>query len=78
MQYIDLEPFEKYLQSRGLVNEQYIAHYSRWVLRFLRSDFDWKNSSARDLLQRYSDQLARDESVADWQLKQAMRAGCWA
>ena len=74
MQYIDLEPFEMYLQSRGLVEEKYIPHYSRWVLRFLRSGIDPVYAAPRDLLQSFSDQLARDDSVADWQLKQAMRA----
>jgi integron integrase len=74
MQYIDLEPFEKFLLSKGLVDEKYIQHYTRWVLRFLRSGFDLKQLASRDLLQSYSDQLGRDDSVADWQLRQAMKA----
>ena len=74
MQYIELDDFEEFLQSRSLVESRYTCHYYRWVLRFLRSGFDFRKTNPRDLLQLFSDQLARDESVADWQLKQAMRA----
>ena len=74
MRYVDLEPFENYLKKRGLADGRHIPHYLRWVLRFLHSGFDLQRLSARDLLQCYSDQLARDDSVADWQLRQAMRA----
>ena len=73
MQFINLESFEEYIRSRNLVSEEYIPHYSRWVLRFLRSEDFNKHDSTRDMLQGYSDQLARDDSVADWQLRQAMK-----
>ena len=54
-----------------------IAHrpyYNHWVLRFLRTEFDRDHLAACDLLQCFSDQLARDDSVQDWQLRQAMQA----
>lgn len=42
--------------------------------RLLQSGFDVVHLSCGDLLQCFSDQLAQDESVADWQLRQAMKA----
>jgi integron integrase len=74
MQYIDLQPFEDYIRERNLVDDMHLPYYMNWVLRFLRAEFDRENLSENDLLQCYSDQLARDDSVADWQLRQAMKA----
>ena len=74
MQYLDLPPFEDFARARDLVDPAHLPHYSRWVLRFLRSEFDHDQLTANDLLQCFSDQLARDDSVQDWQLRQAMKA----
>jgi integron integrase len=74
MQYIDLEPFDKYIKKRKLVDNKHLPYYLHWVLRFLQSEFDHQKLSNHDLLQCYSDQLARDDSVEDWQLRQAMKA----
>jgi integron integrase len=74
MQYIDLEPFEDFVRSRNLVNNEHLPYYINWILRFLRSEFDRAHLSESDLLQSFSDQLARDDSVRDWQLRQAMKA----
>jgi integron integrase len=74
MQYIDLEQFEKFISERNLVDEAHVRHYVRWVLRFFRAGFDHEHLSNRDLLQSYSDQLARDDSIEAWQLRQAMKA----
>ncbi len=57
-----------------MVDEKHLSFYSHWVLRFLRSGFDAEKLSEKDLLQCFSDQLARDDSVEDWQLRQAMKA----
>lgn len=74
MQYIDLEPFEDFVKSRNLVDDEHLPYYINWTLRFLRSEFDREHLSESDLLQCFSDQLARDDSVQDWQLRQAMKA----
>ena len=74
MQYLDLQPFEDFACTRNLVDPVHLPHYSRWVLRFLRSEFDHDHLAANDLLQCFSDQLDRDDSVQDWQLRQAMKA----
>ncbi|MCF7849942.1 MAG: hypothetical protein K9M45_13905 [Kiritimatiellales bacterium] len=70
MQYIGLELFEDFVRSRNLVDDQHLPYYINWILRFLRSEFDREHLSENDLLQCYSDQLARDDSVQDWQLRQ--------
>jgi integron integrase len=74
MQYIDLQPFEDFVRRRNLVDDKHLSFYLNWVLRFLRSEFDWENLVERDLLQCFSDQLARDDSLQDWQRRQAMKA----
>jgi hypothetical protein len=74
MQYIDLQPFEDFIRQRNLVDEKHFPFYLKWVLRFLRSEFDRDKLSSSDLLQCFSDQLARDDSLQDWQRRQAMKA----
>jgi len=74
MQYIDLQPFEDFVRDRNLVDEKHRSFYMNWVLRFLRSEFDHENLSGQDLLQCFSDRLARDDSLQDWQRRQAMQA----
>jgi len=74
MQYIDLQPFEDYIRRRNLVDEKYLSFYLNWVMRFLRSEFDREHLAESDLLQCFSDQLARDTSLQDWQRRQAMKA----
>ncbi|MFC1467306.1 hypothetical protein ACFLQY_01250 [Verrucomicrobiota bacterium] len=75
MQYVDLQPFEDFVRQRDLVDEKHITFYLHWVLRFLRSEFDRTKLSEKDVLQCFSDQLARDDSVQSWQLRQAMEKG---
>jgi integron integrase len=74
VQYIDLQPFEDYIKQRNLVDAKHLPFYLNWVLRFLHSEFDREKLTSRDLLQCFSDQLARDDSLQDWQLRQAMKA----
>jgi len=74
MQYIDLQPFEDYIRKRNLVDARYLSFYLSWVMRFLRSEFDREHLVERDLLHCFSDQLARDTSLQDWQRRQAMKA----
>lgn len=74
MQYIDLQAFEDYIRGRNLVDEKYLSFYMNWVMRFLRSEFDREHLAESDLLQCFSDQLARDDSLQDWQRRQAMKA----
>jgi integron integrase len=74
MQYIDLQAFEEFSRQRGLVDDRHLPFYLKWVLRFLRSEFDREKLLSDDLLQCFSDQLARDDSLEDWQRRQAMKA----
>lgn len=74
MQYIDLQPFEDFIRQRSLVDERHLSFYLKWVLRFLRAEFDRDKLSSGDLLQCFSDQLARDDALEDWQRRQAMKA----
>jgi len=74
MQYIDLKPFEDFVRERNLVDEKHLSFYMHWVLRFLRSEFDRENLTEQDLLECFSDQLARDDSLQSWQARQAMQA----
>lgn len=74
MQYIDLQPFEDFVRQRNLVDDRHLPFYLKWVLRFLRAEFDRERLSSSDLLHCFSDQLARDGSLEDWQRRQAMKA----
>lgn len=51
MQYIDMKPFEEFVQQRNLVDERHLPFYIKWVVRFLRSEFPSEARSAQDLLQ---------------------------
>jgi integron integrase len=74
MQYVDLQPFEDFIRQRNLIDDRYLSFYLNWVLRFLRSEFPSEARSSQDLLQCFSDQLARDDALQDWQRRQAMKA----
>lgn len=74
MQYVDLQPFEDFIRPRNLVDQKHLPFYMKWVLRFLRSEFDRDTLTSRDLLQCFSDQLARDNTLEDWQRRQAVQA----
>lgn len=56
------------------MDQKHLSFYLNWVLRFLRAEFDREKLNSRDLLQCFSDQLARDNSLEDWQRRQAMKA----
>jgi hypothetical protein len=72
MQYIELQEFEVFMKSRNLVAEKYRSYYIRWVRRFLMSEFSLETMEQRDQVQCFADQLARDDSVAEWQHRQAL------
>jgi len=74
MQYIELQEFEVFMKSRNLVAEKYRSYYIRWVRRFLMSEFSLETMEQRDQVQCFADQLARDDSVAEWQHRQALDA----
>lgn len=74
MQQIDLQPFKNFMRTRSLVDERRLSFYLSWVLRFLRCEFDHKRLSPHDLLLSFSDQLARDDQLENWQRRQAMNA----
>ena len=74
MQYLDLKGFEDFVVERKLVAEEQRPFYMRWVRRFLQADFSADELRDRDKLACFSDQLAQDSAVKDWQLRQAMQA----
>ena len=74
MQTFDLEPFAKYIKGRNLVDERHLPFYIKWVQRFLTAELPSIATSPTDRIQAFSDQLAKDPSVQDWQLRQAMKA----
>jgi integron integrase len=74
MQYIDLQPVEDFVRQRNLVDERHLPFYLKWILRFLRAEFDREKLCSSDLLQCFSDQLACDDALQDWQRRQAMKA----
>ena len=60
--------------DRDLVPEENRSFYINWVRRFLNSEFSTNELSENDKVMCFSDQLSRDSSVKDWQLRQAMQA----
>lgn len=74
MQYIEMQEFKDFIKSRNLVAEKYLSYYVSWVRRFLQSEFSVEALSASDQVQCFADQLARDDSVQEWQQRQALDA----
>ena len=74
MEYVDLKGFEEFVAKRDLVPEAHRSFYMHWVRRFLRESFDADELANKDKVECFSDQLARDSSVKDWQLRQALQA----
>lgn len=74
MKCLDLHEFEDFVKRRDLVPEKYRSFYVSWVRRFLLSEFSAEELAAKDQLACFADQLARDDSVEDWQERQAHRA----
>jgi hypothetical protein len=74
MQTFDLEPFVQYIADRKLVPEQQIPFYAKWVKLFLTAELPPIATSPKDRIQAFSDLLAHNQTVQDWQLRQAMRA----
>ena len=74
MQQIDLKEFEEFIIDRDLVAEKYRSYYLGWVRRFLLAEFTVDELSDRDRIACFADQLARDPSVEEWQLRQATEA----
>jgi site-specific recombinase XerD len=69
-----LPEFQKFLRSRGIVNEQYIPFYAYWTSKFLT----FSNNNERlnhDLrIKKFLNQLKSKKNIADWQVKQAEEA----
>lgn len=74
MQAFDLEPFVQYMTHRKLVPDHQIPYYVRWVKMFLTAELPPMATSPKDRIQAFSDMLAHNQTVEDWQLRQAMRA----
>ena len=74
MEYVDLKGFEAFVAERDLVPEAHRSFYMHWVRRFLRAQFGAEELADKDKVECFSDQLARDSSVKEWQLRQALQA----
>ena len=74
MEYVDLKEFETFVAERDLVPEAHRSFYVHWVRRFLRAEFGAEELADKDKVECFADQLARDSSVKDWQLRQALQA----
>lgn len=74
MQYVDLKGFEQFMADGNLVPEAQRSFYMHWVRRFLHSEFNTGELAEKDKVECFADQLARDDSVKDWQLRQALQA----
>lgn len=74
METFDLEPYTQYMTNHKLVPEHQIPYYVKWVSLFLTSELPPMATSPRDRLQAFSDMLAQNQTIQDWQLRQAMRA----
>ena len=72
--YADLKGFEQFMVQRDLVPEAHRSFYVRWVRRFLSAEFAPSELENRDKVECFADQLARDASVEEWQLRQALKA----
>ncbi len=74
MKQMDLKGFEQFIADRDLVPEEKRSFYVHWVRRLLNSEFSSAELTGKDKVECFADQLARDTSVQDWQLRQALQA----
>ncbi len=74
MKQMDLKGFEQFIADRDLVPEEKRSFYLHWIRRFLNSEFSSAELTGKDKVECFADQLARDTSVQDWQLRQALQA----
>ena len=73
-EYSNLKEFEQFMGDRNLVPEAHRSFYVNWVRRFLNAEFSSSELEDRDKMECFADQLARDDSVQDWQHRQALQA----
>ena len=74
MQAFDLEPFVRYIKERNLANERNIPYYVQWVQRFLTASLPDIATSSRDRIQAFENLLSKNQSIQDWQIRQALKA----
>lgn len=72
-QLIDLQSVATYWTSRGLVPEKYIAHYIRWLQRFLVGPGCDSRLAASDAKAAFLRKLEQCQTP-EWQIDQAGRA----
>ena len=74
MQQFDQEAFVAFIQQRHLAQGQHIPYFVKWVKKFLAAELPPIAVSHNDKIQAFADLLARDPSIQDWQLRQALKA----
>jgi len=70
-----LPEFQKYLLLRGLVPEKNVSFYAWWASKFIAFSNNQEVFSPQLLLERFLDHLDGQKHIADWQLRQAQKAG---
>ena len=68
-----LPEYQKYLLAKSLVQEKHITYYAHWASKFL--SFSNKNKDLNQVLQteKFLDHLATQQSIKEWQIRQAQR-----
>ena len=74
MQPFNQETFATYLRQRRLTAEGHIPFYVKWVHRFLAADMPAVATSPKDKLQVFENLLAKNPTIQEWQVRQAVRA----
>lgn len=74
MQPFDQEHFAEYIHKRKLAQEPHIPFYVKWVKRFLAAPSPPTATSPNDRLKFFADLLHQDQSLQDWQCRQAIKA----
>ena len=69
-----LSEFQTYLSKSGKVPEDKIKYYIYWTQRFLKFCKYQSEDINLEKITQYLDSLEADESIADWQVKQAADA----
>lgn len=70
---MNLIDFQEYIESNKLVPDGKSRYFVGWVKRFLRTHFS-PVLSDQDKIMQFTESLAADKNIEDWQVDQARRA----
>ena len=66
-----LPEFQKFLLSRGFAPPKNVPFYANWVSKFIAFSNRHEELNHDLLFEKFLDKLKSQESIADWQIKQA-------